>query len=161
MTRPLVPDTFAVPETYLTGPFRLELLAARHNEADHAAWTSSIKHIRATPGFQGHWPPPGGMSPAANLADLESHAERSARRADFAYTVLDAESGEVIGCVYLKPAPGDEAGAAVTSWVTADRAQLDGPLTEAVTDWITRCRPLPGARYRLGRTETVIGSAHP
>ena len=31
---------------------------AQHSAADHAAWTSSIEHIRATPGFQDRGRPP-------------------------------------------------------------------------------------------------------
>ena len=30
--------------------FRLQPFGPQHNQADHAAWTSSIEHIRATPG---------------------------------------------------------------------------------------------------------------
>src|SRR6202035_1800822 len=68
--RPIVPDTFAVPEAHVTAGLRLELLGPQHNEADHAAWTSSIEHIRSTPGFEGDWPPTAGMTLAENLADL-------------------------------------------------------------------------------------------
>ncbi|MGA2014976.1 MAG: N-acetyltransferase, partial [Solirubrobacteraceae bacterium] len=58
MTPSFVPDDYAVPLA-LTGPgFRLEPLGPQHNVADHRAWTSSIDHIRATPGFSTwRWPP--------------------------------------------------------------------------------------------------------
>src|SRR3954468_13398061 len=102
--RPLVDDSFAVPDVLVADGFRLELLGPRHNEADHAAWTSSIEHIRSTPGFERGWPPAAGMTLAENLADLESHAERSARRVDFAYSVIEVATGDVVGCVYFRPA---------------------------------------------------------
>ena len=52
--------------------FVLEPLGPRHNESDYAAWSSSIAHIQATPGFAGaSWPHE--MSLAENLADLEMH----------------------------------------------------------------------------------------
>ena len=42
-----VPDDFVVPVT-LEGPgFRLDPLGPEHNERDHAAWMSSIEHIRS------------------------------------------------------------------------------------------------------------------
>jgi len=48
---PFVPDDFAVPTGLVAPSFRLEPLGREHNERDYAAWTSSIVHIRATPGF--------------------------------------------------------------------------------------------------------------
>jgi hypothetical protein len=30
---------------------RLEPLGPQHNQSDHAAWMSSIEHIRSTPGY--------------------------------------------------------------------------------------------------------------
>src|SRR5882724_9408417 len=143
----LVPDGFAVPAVVVAEPFRLELLGPVHNEPDHDAWMSSIAHIRATPGFDRGWPPPDGMTLAANLADLENHADRSARRVDFAYSVLDAATGEVVGCVYLTPTggPGE---VKVASWVRASRAELDGPLVETVTAWLDRSWPFTAVHYR-------------
>jgi hypothetical protein len=143
--RPFVPESFLAPPTYESGRLRLELLGPQHNAADHAAWISSIPHIRATPGFGGGWPPPDGMTLAENLVDLHSHAERSARRADFAYSVLDRATGDVVGCVYLKPSAD---GALVSSWVTAARADLDGPLTGVVRDWLAAAWPFEVVRYR-------------
>ncbi|MEU8244338.1 N-acetyltransferase [Actinoplanes missouriensis] len=142
----LVDASFAVPRAHTAGGFRLELLGPRHNEADHAAWTSSIDHIRSTPGFGGDWPPPGGMTLEENLADLESHAARSAARADFAYAVLDPATGEVIGCVYLKPGPPGDV--RVSSWVRADRAHEDEALTVVVTRWLAESWPFLIITYR-------------
>jgi hypothetical protein len=51
--KPIVSAEFDVPAGLETDLFILEPLSVRHNEADHAAWTSSIDHIRATPGFAG------------------------------------------------------------------------------------------------------------
>jgi hypothetical protein len=46
----------------------LEPLGPEHNEDDHEAWSSSIEHIRATPGFlDGRWPSP--MTLEENRAD--------------------------------------------------------------------------------------------
>jgi hypothetical protein len=48
-----VPDDFAVPRSLVGDGFWLEPLGPEHNEGDYQAWTSSIAHIRATPGFEG------------------------------------------------------------------------------------------------------------
>jgi hypothetical protein len=94
---------FAVPAELISPPFRLEPLGPQHNDADYAAWMSSIEHISGTPGFIGRdWPDPG-MSPEDNLADLRGHADDFARRAGFTCTVIEISSGETIGCVYIYP----------------------------------------------------------
>jgi len=148
--RPFVPADFVVP-LELDGPgFRLVPLEPEHNSADLAAWSSSMEHIRATPGFSGR-PWPHDMPASQNLADLEQHASDFAARTGFTYTVLppDRPDGrEVIGCVYVyPPEPGDPGDAAVRSWVRADHAELDAVLYAAVRDWLARDWPFHVVEY--------------
>src|SRR5688500_3825249 len=96
----LVPDDFVVPPPLATEEFRLEPLGPRHSEPDHAAWTTSIDHIRSTPGFAGRDWPGEAMTPAENDADLRRHQDDFEARTGFAYAVLAATSGEYVGCVY-------------------------------------------------------------
>ena len=140
-----VPDDFDVPQELVTDEFRLEPLGPQHNEGDYAAWTSSMEHIAATPGFADwDWPHP--MPPEKNLADLRRHAEDFANRTGFTYTVLASDDGRVVGCVYIYPA--DSAGvASVRSWVRADRADLDVPLHDAVAFWLTDAWPFEAVSY--------------
>jgi hypothetical protein len=145
--RRFVPDEFAVPRTLIDARFRLEPLGPQHNAADHAAWTSSIEHIRATPGWEGSdWPPPDGMSSDENLSDLERHAADFAARRGFTYTVL-APDGDVIGCVYIYPAKDGEHDARVHSWVAAGAAELDAPLHAAVSRWLVEQWPFDRVQY--------------
>jgi len=148
MARSFVPDDFVVPQG-LAGPgFRLEPLGPQHNEADHGAWTSSIDHIRTTPGFAaGRWPPVGGLSLAENLRDLQRHADDFERRVGFTYTVLDDED-RVIGCVYIYPSRSEARVAQVDSWVSASCAELDLPLHDAVANWLDAGWPFAEVRYR-------------
>lgn len=134
-----VPKDFEPPTSLVTDRFRLEPLGPQHNGADHAAWTSSIEHIRATPGYPDRtWPPPDGMSLEANLADLRRHAADFAARKGFTFTVLDPADGDVvIGCVYLYPTTSASHDVTVQSWVRADRADLDVPLADAVAAWLS------------------------
>jgi hypothetical protein len=135
-SEPFVPMGFEPPRSLITEQFVLEPLGPQHNEADHAAWTSSIEHIRATPGYSdGGWPPIEGMSLEANLADLRRHAADFVSGKGFTFTVLDPVDGKVIGCVYLYP-PEGEGDVIVQSWVRADRSELDEPLAEAVAAWV-------------------------
>lgn len=83
----LVPDHFAVPGGLRTEVFVLEPLSVRHNERDYAAWTSSIEHIRQTPGHpDGSWPKL--MSLEENAADLAPHQRHFADRVGFTDRVL-------------------------------------------------------------------------
>jgi hypothetical protein len=133
-----VPDGFDPPTALATDDFRLEPLGPQHNQADHAAWMSSIEQIRSTPGYPDDvdWPPSGGMTLEENLGDLRGHADDFARRAGFTFTVLDPDDNDVIGCVYLYPSASEEWDVRVQSWVRADRAELDTPLADAVARWI-------------------------
>lgn len=134
-----VPTDFVAPTSLATSQFRLKPLDPRHNEADHAAWMSSIEHIRSTPGYpDGRWPPADGMTLEENLADLRRHAEDFTRGVGFTFTVLDPDHDDdhVIGCVYLYPSRSDEWDVTAQSWVRADRASLDVPLADAVAGWI-------------------------
>jgi len=149
-----VPADFAVPGGLTAGPFRLEPLGPRHNAADYAAWTASIGHIRATPGFAGtSWPHP--MSLADNLRDLERHAQDFADRRGFTYTVLSNADSDVIGCVYIYPPPGhgqqdtSTGGpqARVRSWVRADHAVLDPVLYRTVLAWLEHHWPFRSLDY--------------
>jgi len=146
--RPFVPPDFDVPIAFSADGFRLEPLGPQHNKADFAAWTSSMDHIRATPGFTGRsWPHP--MSLAENRGDLERHAADFAARIGFTYTVLD-DAGSVIGCVYIYP-PADRgtdgADAEVRSWVSAEHAERDAPLYRVVSDWLVDAWPFRSIHY--------------
>ncbi len=146
-----VPVGFEPPRSLITDRFLLEPLGPQHNHADHAAWMSSIEHIRATPGYpDGNWPPLDGMSLEANLADLRRHADDFAAHKGFTFTVLDPTDGDVIGCVYLYPATSTDHDVTVQSWVRTDRADLDTPLADAVEAWLAAEWPWQ-RRDRCGR----------
>lgn len=137
MSGDFVPAGFTPPRTLSTDQFRLEPLGPQHNEADLAAWLSSIEHIRATPGYpDGGWPPPEGLSAEDNLADLRRHQADFAAGKGFTFTVLDPLDDGVIGCVYLYPPDDTEHDVSVQSWVRASHAPLDTPLADAVAAWI-------------------------
>jgi hypothetical protein len=105
----LVPDDFEIPRRLETTSFVLEPLGPEHNERDHEAWTSSIDHIRATPGFAGRtWPHP--MPLQQNLADLEAHRAEFEARTAFAYTVLDpARRRSSAASTWIRTQPAAEA----------------------------------------------------
>jgi hypothetical protein len=127
--------------------FRLTPLLVAHNESDLAAWSSSVDHIRATPGFEGYSWPNEPMTLERNRGDLQGHEDDFAAKRGFTYTVLDGRGGDVVGCVYIYPTRDGRAEASVRSWVRADRAELDVPLWRAVRDWLELAWPFATVDY--------------
>jgi hypothetical protein len=141
-----VPPEFEVPLGLETSELALEPLGPEHNEQDYDAWTSSIEHIRATPGFRdGSWPRE--MTLEQNRGDLQRHADDFRNRTGFTYTVLDPASRDVIGCVYIYPSRDDEHGATALSWVRESHAHLDTPLWRAVGEWLASDWPFGSVDY--------------
>jgi hypothetical protein len=141
-----VPHDFAVPRRLRTPQFVLEPLGPEHNDQDYDAWTSSVEHIHATPGWEGSsWPRE--MTPEENRADLQRHADDFRNRTGFTYTVLDPANRGVIGCVYIYPSAGGDADAHARSWVRVSHAQLDTPLWRAANEWLASDWPFDSVEY--------------
>jgi hypothetical protein len=87
------------------------------------------------------------MTLEENLADLRRHAQDFAQRSGFTYTVIEAGSGRVIGCVYIYPSREQTGVTDVRSWVRTDRADLDPVLHEAVSAWLTTDWPFTAVAY--------------
>ena len=138
--RPFVPETFFPPEPPRTARIWLEPLGPQHNDADYAAWMSSIEHIHATPGFpDGNWPHE--MTPEENLGDLVMHADHFARSLGFTYTVRSTQDDDVVGCVYIYPSKDAGMDADVKSWVRVSHADLDAELWMTVSNWLKQAWP--------------------
>lgn len=132
---PFVPTTFVPPQPPRTDAFWLEPLGEQHNSADYAAWTSSMEHIRATPGLEDwDWPQP--MSLDENAADLRMHARHFEERRGFTYTVRRTADDDVVGCVYIYPSRDPARDVHVRSWVRASHADLDAEVWSTVLDWL-------------------------
>jgi hypothetical protein len=142
-----VPPSFEVPHAYAWSEFHLEPLGEQHNDRDHAAWMSSIDHIRSTPGFSPQEEPnwPVAMTLEENLEDLVRHAKDFHERRGFTYSIL--EDDDVIGCIYIYPGrlPGHDA--EISSWVRQSRAELDTAVREALAMWIDEAWPFSNPLY--------------
>ena len=147
MTNSFVPPSFAVPPGYAWSRFHLEPLDEHHNDRDHAAWMSSIDHIRSTPGFspeeERDWPEP--MTRERNLEDLVRHARHFQERRGFTYSILDGD--EVIGCIYIYPSDDPNHDAAISSWVRQSRAEIDAEVREELSTWIDEAWPFSHPHY--------------
>ena len=137
---------FEPPRRLATEQFVLEPLGPEHNEGDYEAWTSSIEHIRSTPGFEDQrWPRE--MTLEENRSDLERHAADFEAREGFTFTVREPDGGAIVGCVYIYPTNDGSSDASVQSWIRGDCAQLDGPLRATVREWLKRDWPFARVDY--------------
>ena len=141
-----VPPDFDVPLGLETPELVLEPLGPEHNDNDYEAWTSSMEHIAATPGYpDGSWPRE--MTREQNRGDLQRHADDFRARRGFTYTVLEPAGRDVIGCVYIYPDRDDDHEAVVLSWVRQSHAHLDATLWRAVSEWLRSDWPFASVRY--------------
>jgi hypothetical protein len=141
-----VPSGFVVPLGLATEHFRLEPLGPQHNDSDYEAWSTSVAHIHATPGWEtSKWPDDRSLDD--NLRDLRRHASDFESRTGFTYTVLDPTTADVIGCVYIYPDEDEQHDANVLSWVRATRAELDVELWRSVTAWLAQDWPFERVSY--------------
>ena len=141
-----VPPDFDVPLGLETPELVLEPLGPEHNDKDYEAWTSSMEHIAATPGYpDGSWPRE--MTREQNRGDLQRHADDFRARRGFTYTVLDPAGRDVIGCVYIYPDRDDDHDAVVLSWVRQSHAHLDATLWRAVSEWLRSDWPFASVQY--------------
>lgn len=142
-----MPPRFEVPSTHVWAGLHLEPLGEHHNERDHAAWMSSIDHIRATPGFSEQEEPgwPVAMTLEQNNEDLVRHAKDFEERRGFTYSIL--QGGDVIGCIYIYPDRRSDHDAWVSSWVRASHAGLDAPVREALAAWMDEAWPFTHPHY--------------
>lgn len=143
MSKPFVPEDFDPPRSFDGPGFQLEPLGPIHNERDYEAWSSSMDHIRATPGNWGSWPRQ--MSLDENMDDMEMHSGEFEQRKSFTYSVLDGD--EVIGCLYIYPDRDGDTDAYVSSWVKQSRSEMDVVVWEAVSEWLRDLWPFREFRY--------------
>ncbi len=147
--KPIVPTDFEVPLSLTTDHTVLRPLGPEHNQSDYEAWTSSIEHIRATPGFgpPRRWPI-AELTLDENLRDCEIHRKHFDERVGFTYTILDRlDEQHVLGCVYIYEDQTGEQDVEVRSWVRSDRAELDHEVWSAVSDWLGSVWPFDQVKY--------------
>jgi RimJ/RimL family protein N-acetyltransferase len=142
-----VPKDFKPPPPPRQFGFSLVPLRLEHNERDLDAWSSSVNHIHATPGFAEYPWPDEPMTLERNAKDLTAHEDDFANLRGFTYSVISDVDDEVIGCVYIYPSSDVGVNAEVRSWVRATQAERDVPLYGAVLEWLRKDWPFTTFTY--------------
>lgn len=144
---PLVPEHFDLPEVLETGRMRLRPLFMNDAAKDFEAVMASEERLRTVFRPDGNWP--SGLTLEQNIIELGWHETEFQLRTSFAYTVVNLDETEVMGCVYIYPSGKPGYDAEITMWVRQSRVEegLDEHLFETVERWIADCWPLKKPAY--------------
>lgn len=133
---------FSPPTVLETDRMRLEPLAPKHAELDHAAAQSSREHLQRTLHW-GSWPRPD-MTVDENRRDLVRHWTEFEERKGYAFTVLRPDRAKCLGCVYLSPDKENRTETNLAYWVIEDElaTDLDTHLLTSTLNWIRTKWPI-------------------
>ena len=142
MTTKLVLEPFKIPLQLKHPKFIARKLCASDAYLDYLAVMSSIELIQKTRG--GNWPQPN-LSFEDDMIDLAWNQREFENRSSFAFTIMNHEETECLGCFYLYPvgfrgeAP-DDSDVDVSFWVTqtAHDQGLYEELYLAIKEWIKK-----------------------
>jgi hypothetical protein len=145
-SRPMVPQTFAVPERVEGDGLFLRMLSVHDVIRDFDAVMATSAHLLGFMEPGSRWPQ--GLTVEENLIDLAWHHREFTLRHSFAYTVLEPTGERCLGCAYLYPS--DRAGfdGMAFYWARAFDADLDRRLGAAfrgaLSSWPLRKIAFPG-----------------
>jgi hypothetical protein len=148
MSTSFVPENFQVPEKLETDTFRLRQLTVNDVVKDYDAVMTSIDHLQAVFGKHSTWPSKE-LTLEQDLIDLGWHEKEFQQRTSFAYTVMNLDESQCLGCVYLLPSQNEEVDAEIYLWVRQSEFDkgLDPILFETVRNWITKVWPFKNVLY--------------
>ncbi len=145
---PFVPPDFNIPEKLETEKFRVRMLTVNDVVKDYDAVMTSIDHLKGVFGPHSKWPSKE-LTFEQDLIDLGWHQKEFQRRSSFAYTVMNKEESQCLGCVYIDPAVKIGYDAEVYLWVRESefKSGLDPILFDAVKKWIEKEWPFKNVAY--------------
>jgi len=145
---PFIPPDFNIPEKLETEKFRLRMLTVNDVVKDYDAVMTSVDHLKGVFGPQSKWPSKE-LTFEQDLKDLGWHQKEFQRRSSFAYTVMNKEESQCLGCVYIDPTEKIGYDAEVYLWVRESEFKngLDPILFDAVKKWIEKEWPFKNVAY--------------
>jgi hypothetical protein len=134
--KPFVPHKFVVPIGVEHPKFILRPLLITDIVKDYDAVMTSIGHLQGIFGERSDWPSPK-LSLEQDLIDLGWHHKEFQRRRSFAYTMMDVDESQCLGCTYIFPSTYEGYDAEAYCWVrTSHATELDQTLFNTFNSWI-------------------------
>ena len=145
----LLPKDFKVPQQLETSRLRLRMLKASDVVKDYDAVMSSTEYLQKTKPFGPNQKWPLGLTIEQNLVDLGWHQKEFQIRSSFAYTVMNLDETQCLGCIYIDPSPNPNYEVMVYLWVRQNQVEsgLDEHLFEIVKKWILEKWPFKKVAY--------------
>lgn len=145
--RPFVPADFQVPLVLENKHFRIRTLTINDVVKDYDAVMTSIDHLQKMYPTS-NWPNRD-LTFEQDLIDLGWHQKEFQLRRSFAYTVVQLDESEVIGCLYIDPTKKGDFEASITMWVRTSVFEegLDPILYKTVRNWIDAKWPFKKVAY--------------
>lgn len=146
---PFIPKDFEVPLQLETDRLRLRMLSVTDVIKDYDAVMSSLEHLQKTKPFGPRQKWPVGLTLEQNLIDLGWHHKEFQMRTSFAYTVMNIDESQCLGCIYIEPSPNTNNDAKVFLWVRQSESEigLDEYLYNLVRKWIKERWPFNKVAY--------------
>jgi len=118
MLKKFIPTDVKIPEVLETDRFRLRMLTVKDVKLDYDAVMASIEHLQKTKPFgPNHKWPTKDLSYEQDLIDLGWHQKEFQRRTSFAYTMMNLDETECLGCLYIYPSDNPNYDAVIMMWV--------------------------------------------
>lgn len=145
----LIPKGFKIPQQLETNRLRLRMLNVSDVVKDYDAVMSSIEYLQKTKPFGPNQKWPIGLTLEQNLIDLGWHQKEFQTRSSFAYTVMNLDETQCLGCIYIDPSSNSNYEAMVFLWVRQSQVEsgLDEYLFEIVKKWILEKWPFKKVAY--------------
>lgn len=148
MNKPFVPKDFIIPEKLETDKFRLRVLTVNDVVKDYDAVMTSVEHLQGVFGERSTWPLKS-LTLEQDLIDLGWHQKEFQKRSSFAYTVMNLDESECLGCIYIYPPSDPNFDCEVYLWVRKSEFDkgLDPVLFQTVKNWIEKEWPFKNISY--------------
>lgn len=143
-----VPKDFKVPDTLQNEHFRIRMLTVNDVVKDYDAVMTSLSHLQEMFFSIWNWPT-ADLTFEQDLIDLGWHQKEFQMRSSFAYTVVNLDESQVLGCLYIYPTKKAEFDAEIYMWVRTSALEngLDTILFDTVKSWISIDWPFEKVAY--------------
>jgi len=145
---PFVPSNFEIPKLLETDKFRLRMLTVNDVIKDYDAVMTSVDHLKGVFGPNSKWPSKE-LTFEQDLIDLGWHQKEFQRRSSFAYTVMNIDESQCLGCIYIVPTRKKGYDVVVYAWVRKSEFDkgLDSILFDSVKNWVANEWPFKNVTY--------------
>ena len=140
-----IPKDFKIPEGFSKDKFKIRMLKVTDVVKDYDAVMTSLDHLYGVFGPNHRWPYPE-LTLEQDLIDLGWHQKEFQRRSTFAYTVMNPDETQCLGCMYIFKPTKKDFDAEVYMWVRTSEFEdgLDPIFFKAVKEWPFKNVAYPG-----------------